>query len=115
MKLFQILEHTTKEQNIGRINWVYSHGKLENDCKYDIFYIKSPIDYGFSLINDSKIIKLNESNIGITPCYYNNKKCSMFIWCVDGYKEYTGLVVYNDDKKSYEYALKCYNNKEQYI
>ena len=99
--------------DVGKISWSYAHGDLEDDLKHDIFYIYKPQDFGFILEKDSNIIESKPEYEGLHKFKHNGKDCTFFIW-ISPYYQITktrGLAVYDDDKDSYNYAKKCYNNK----
>jgi hypothetical protein len=110
-----IIPQTKKYEDVKgvkRISYCYLHGQLEADAEYDVFGFLDFIadvpqdDDGEYYINH-EIIK-----DGVYPCQFEGKPCTFFYW----HNEYrvaghAGLVVYNDDIKSYEYAKKCYENK----
>lgn len=96
-----IIPYTKAFENIQstRITFSYLYGKLESDAGFDAFGVQGVDINGMGTLTE-----------GIYPCYFNNKKCTLYYWCF-GEDYYRGLAVYDDDKKSVIYAKKCFENK----
>jgi hypothetical protein len=101
--------------NPKRLSHTYLHGKLEDDCGYDCYgltncELKTKENHPSSIDHT----KLND---GEYPCIYKKKKCTLFYWTGTFHQEYHGhgLVCYNDDLESIEYAKKCMNDKVNHI
>lgn len=116
----KIIPHVEKFEaeygNAKHIPFTFLHGKLEEDAGYDVFSLScyEDIFVGAKIISTS----FDESSIaqGIYPCTFNDKECTLFLWDVEecGITK-KGLVAYNDDLSAFEYAKKCYENKERFI
>lgn len=121
MKPLIIIPDNDKELNAlypiqGRLSYTYLHGQLETDCGYDCYSIANPSEYGFEVVEQGYYIIEDENKSGIIPCIYKDKECTLFLWIRPNFrKQWGGLVVYNDDKEAYNYAIECYNNKESCI
>ena len=91
-----------------RLGYTYLHGKLEEECGYDIYRIKNcdlPLHYPSSTyINDT------EMKDGKYPCHYQGKDCTLYFWHSSDQRPH-GLVVYNDDKESCKYAQENMDKK----
>ena len=111
-----IIVPSTQNKNVpegiqGRLPYTYLHGKLQDDCDYDCYNVIGFEDYGFKREDYMSII-VDETKSGIYECVYNNKECTLYLWThKEGITSYCGLVVYNDDIESVEYALGKYRNK----
>lgn len=109
--MWQIVSSKDKKLNElkpKRISYTYLHGKLEEDCEHDVYgFINCDLPLekeGYSYVDDTKI------EDGKYPCEYENKLCTLYFWhCL--MKKPHGLVVYNDDYESIQYAKKCLNEK----
>jgi hypothetical protein len=84
-----------------RLSYTYLHGQLESDCGYDCYGISNcdlPLKKDSDTMIDHTLLKDGEY-----PCVYNNKPCTLYFWhCSINHPH--GLVVYNDDLDSVEYA-----------
>lgn len=96
----------------ARLTWTYLHGELESDCGYD----------GYGMINHSFPTDPNEprridhSRIedGKYAMEYEGKKCTLYFWHSNDGRPH-GLVVYDDDTESVEYAEKSLIKKTNTI
>lgn len=93
-----------------RIPYTYLHGKLEKDVGYDCYELALKEEL-FQLNENDRVI-VDPKNNGMYQLFFNTKACTMFLWTIDGTPKQRGLVVYNEDIKSYTYALECYLNEE---
>ncbi len=116
-----IIVPDTQKENIpsgiqGRFSYTYLHGKLQDDCDYDCYNVIGFEEHGFIKKDDYSSIVVDESKYGIYNCVYNNKECTLYLWTrKEGITSYCGIVVYNDDVESVEYALWKYRNKDYNI
>ena len=99
------VEDYTREELV-RASFCYLHGDLQDRVGYDIFNM---------LRAELKPEQINENWLsdefaeGIYQCVCMGEPCTFFRWKRMHYK---GLVVLNADKESYEYASKCYEERE---
>lgn len=95
-----------KHEDVVRASWCYLHGDLEDKVGYDIFSM---------LRAELKPEQIDEKWLsdefpgGIYQCVCMGEPCTFFRWKTDKWR---GLVVLNSDKESYEYASKCYEERE---
>ena len=134
MPKFKIIPETSEyeKQTKGaiRISYTYLHGKIESDAGYDIFGIKGwglldglnlENNYLGSEYNRKRGTKVDVNLTGVHNCTFNNKPCTFFLWTANhwdshsGIVRYHGLVVYDDDKEAYEYALNKYIERTEHL
>ena len=90
------------------VNFMYFHGKLEKDLKYDLVRVK-----GINLLNElfkTIYCKTNKFNAKVLV---NNelKDCVVFCWLSENNNIFRGLIVYENDTKEYEYAKEQYTKR----
>jgi len=89
--------------NPSRLTWTYLHGKLESDCGYDCYGM---IDHSFPTDpNEPRRIDHSKIEDGKYAMEFDNKKCTLYFWHSHDGRPH-GLVVYDDDVESVEYAEK---------
>ena len=90
-----------------RASFSYLHGELESMAGYDIFSILK------SDLNVNEIEEGRWVSGGLPEGIYHGvcmgKEVTYFRW--ENGRRFSGLVVLNSDKESYDYALEQYNNK----
>lgn len=87
------------------LNYIYAHGKLEDDIGYDMVEVSNSADYDMIL---------NTKDRAVYGATYNDKSVRLFVWRVFPYTAYTsvkGLIVYTSDAESFEYALSKWNER----
>jgi hypothetical protein len=94
-----------------RLSYTYLHGKLEEDCRYDLYNIAKENSFGFK--EKDGIVEPDKEMTGLYPCLYKDKDCTLFLWVVNNM--FRGLVVYNDDVEGYKFAMDKYMKKEKTI
>jgi hypothetical protein len=112
MKIIPETEKYKNIKNVKRISYCYLHGNLCIDAEFDIFgFIDFIVDIPK---NGTSYIAPDIIDDGIYSCEFEGVPCTFFYWNSKGgaHGINRGLVVYNNDKISYEYAKKCYDNKE---
>ena len=82
----------------NRFRGTFLHGEIESDLGYDIFCFTEKL----------------ELRTGIHMLKINEKNCTFFLWEPESTLrfEWRGLLVYDNDVPSYDYGLKCFNEKE---
>jgi hypothetical protein len=96
----------TREELV-RPSSCYLHGELEEMVGYDILnMLRSELEP--EQINEHGYLT-EEFGPGIYSCVCMGEPCTFFRW---ERLHYMGLIVLNTDKESYEYASKCYEERE---
>ncbi len=108
--MWEIIPSTSKFEHIKgkRISFTYLNGKLHEDCGYDIYSLINcdlPLDSESSIYIEDKSIE-----DGKYPCHYQGKPCTLYFWHCSMNRPH-GLVVYDDDKESCEYAQQNLDEK----
>jgi hypothetical protein len=113
--IYTIVPETIDGKSIGdytreelvRASFCYLHGELQDRVGgYDIFnMLRSEVEPG----QRNDYVLTDEFGPGIYSCICMGEPCTFFRWERLHYK---GLVVFNTDKDAYEYASKCYEEKE---
>ena len=113
--IYTIVPETIDGESIGdytreelvRASFCYLDGELQNRVGYDIFnMLRSELEP--EQINEHGYLT-DEFGSGIYSCICMGEPCTFFRWERLHYK---GLVVLNTDKDAYEYASKCYEERE---
>jgi hypothetical protein len=112
--IYTIVPETIDGESIGdytreelvRASFCYLHGELQDRVGFDIFnMIRSELEPG----QRNDYVLTDEFGSGIYSCICMGEPCTFFRWKRLHYK---GLVVLNTDKDAYEYASKCYEERE---
>lgn len=95
------------QEELARASSCYLHGELDFEVGYDIFNMLKSELKPEQIDQHDRLT--DEFGPGIYPCICMGEPCTFFRWKNGGYH---GLVVFNTDKDAYEYASKCYEEKQ---
>jgi len=114
MKIIPATKKYDNVEGVRRISYCYLHGQLQDDAGYDIFgFLDFPAEIKKDELNGERYIDAEMIKEGIYPCEFERKPCTFFYWLEPSRPGgHGGLVVYDDDIESYEYAKECYESKE---
>lgn len=94
-----------------RLSYTYLHGQLETDCGYDCYAFAN---CDLPVHDNSNYIDHNQLKDGEYPCIYQNKSCTLYFWHCNRNSPH-GLIVYNNDLESVEYAKNKLKEKSNFI